>query len=364
MLNNETLSTLPATRGYGSALAAVPALNIGGVAGAGATHGADHAADDVLHRARRRQRRRAGDDQRPDGRGAVRRRRRVGRHLRHRQRGGDAGADFRRPRRSRDRRAEHQHRAEVGRQRVPRRRRSTARRATGRRRTTSTTSCAASASRSRRRCAPTGTRAAASAVRSSAIACGSSPTCAAGPTPRSSTASSRTASPATRRTGTTRPITSIEARTAEARKIYAGRLTAQITPRNRVTFSHDYQRRCGGSTLRADGDGCRQAGGDWVASGRTFGADTVSPETFPGYHDFPYNTTQATYSAPLSSRTLIEARLLAIRLRLRAVRHGGAGRVDGPHPGDRSRPASTGGRTSRIAACSIRSTSASTTTTR
>jgi hypothetical protein len=99
---------------------------------------------------------------------------------------------------------------------------------------------------------------------------------------------------------------SIEARTAEARKIYAARLTAQVTPRNRVTFSHDYQRRCGGSTLRADGDGCRQAGGDWIASGRTFGADTVSPETFPGYHNFPYNTTQATYSAPVSNRTLIE----------------------------------------------------------
>src|SRR5688572_11938394 len=37
VLNSETLSTLPATRGYGSALAAVPALNIGGVAGAGAS---------------------------------------------------------------------------------------------------------------------------------------------------------------------------------------------------------------------------------------------------------------------------------------------------------------------------------------
>ncbi len=37
VLNSETLNTLPATRGYGSALAAVPALNIGGVAGAGAT---------------------------------------------------------------------------------------------------------------------------------------------------------------------------------------------------------------------------------------------------------------------------------------------------------------------------------------
>jgi hypothetical protein len=101
--------------------------------------------------------------------------------------------------------------------------------------------------------------------------------------------------------------TSIESRQAEGRKIYALRLTAQVTPRNRVTFSHDYQRRCGGSSLREDGDACRSAGGDWIASGRTFGADTISPETFPGYHDFPYNTTQATYSAPLSSRTLVEA---------------------------------------------------------
>jgi hypothetical protein len=98
----------------------------------------------------------------------------------------------------------------------------------------------------------------------------------------------------------------IESRTAESRQIYAGRVTAQLTPRNRVTFSHDYQRRCSGSSLKPGGEGCREAGASWIASGRTFGADTVSPETFPGYHDFPYNTTQATYSAPLNSRILIE----------------------------------------------------------
>jgi hypothetical protein len=100
---------------------------------------------------------------------------------------------------------------------------------------------------------------------------------------------------------------SIEARVVESRKISAGRLTAQITPRNKVTFSHDYQRRCGGSSLKEGGDGCRQAGAGWIGSGRTFGADTVSPESFPGYHDFPYNTTQATYSAPLNNRVLLEA---------------------------------------------------------
>jgi len=99
----------------------------------------------------------------------------------------------------------------------------------------------------------------------------------------------------------------IEARVVESRKIAAGRLTAQLTPRNKITFSHDYQRRCGGSSLKEGGNGCRQAGSDWVGSGRTFGADTVSPESFPGYHDFPYNTTQATYSAPVSNRMLLEA---------------------------------------------------------
>jgi len=100
---------------------------------------------------------------------------------------------------------------------------------------------------------------------------------------------------------------SIESRQSEGRKIVAARLTAQLTPRNRLTFSHDYQRRCGGSTLREDGEGCRKAGSTWIASGRTFGPDTVSPETFPGYHNFPYHTTQITYSAPISSRTLVEA---------------------------------------------------------
>src|SRR5262249_22041753 len=37
VIKAETLATLPATRGYGSVIATVPALNIGGVAGAGAT---------------------------------------------------------------------------------------------------------------------------------------------------------------------------------------------------------------------------------------------------------------------------------------------------------------------------------------
>ena len=80
---------------------------------------------------------------------------------------------------------------------------------------------------------------------------------------------------ATRRTGTTRSNRSIEARQSESRKIIAGRLTAQLTPRNRVTFSHDYQRRCGGSSLNAGGDGCRQA--DAAAGSRRAGRSAPTP---------------------------------------------------------------------------------------
>ena len=101
-------------------------------------------------------------------------------------------------------------------------------------------------------------------------------------------------------------VEGVEAREADGRKIGAFRITAQVAPRHRVSFSHDHQRRCSGSTLTANGDGCRQAGDDWVAEGRTFGANTGSPESWPGYHDFPYDVTQVTYSAPLTNRILVD----------------------------------------------------------
>ena len=62
---------------------------------------------------------------------------------------------------------------------------------------------------------------------------------------------------------------SISARNVQGRDIYQGRVTAQVTPKNRVMFSHEYQLRCEGSTLTTAGDGCRQRGADWIALGST-----------------------------------------------------------------------------------------------
>ena len=94
----------------------------------------------------------------------------------------------------------------------------------------------------------------------------------------------------------------VETRGADSRAIMSLRLTAQVTPRNRVTFSHEYQHRCSGSSITMGGDGCRTRGDDWIGVGSL----TSSPESFPGYHDFPYHVTQATWTSPLTSRLLLE----------------------------------------------------------
>ena len=99
---------------------------------------------------------------------------------------------------------------------------------------------------------------------------------------------------------------SIQARTANSRDIFSGRLTAQVTDRNRVTFFHEYQHRCSGSTF-AEGSGCRSPGQGWTGLGTNLGATPSSPEAWPGYHDFPYYVTQIGWTAPLSSKLLVDA---------------------------------------------------------
>ena len=98
---------------------------------------------------------------------------------------------------------------------------------------------------------------------------------------------------------------SIQARTANSRDIFSGRLTAQLTERNRITFYQEYQHRCSGSTL-AEGSGCRAPGEGWIGLG-TGGGTPAAPESWPGYHDFPYYVTQIAWSSPMSSRLLLDA---------------------------------------------------------
>jgi hypothetical protein len=100
------------------------------------------------------------------------------------------------------------------------------------------------------------------------------------------------------------PDLSVPSRQANDKKIAAIRLTTQLTPRNKVGFFHDYQYNCGGSTLSLDADGCRQRGEDWVGLGNFFGI--TAPESGTVWVDRE-KIIQGNYSSTLTSRLLLEA---------------------------------------------------------
>jgi Carboxypeptidase regulatory-like domain len=102
------------------------------------------------------------------------------------------------------------------------------------------------------------------------------------------------------------PDLSVPSRTAQDRAIYEARLTAQVTPRNKVSGSFHYEQRCDASSLTVNGDGaCRSREGNWIALGTTF--PRTSPEAHAGYLDTYYDVTQLTWSSPVTNRMLFEA---------------------------------------------------------
>ena len=97
---------------------------------------------------------------------------------------------------------------------------------------------------------------------------------------------------------------SLPARQTQGRRMYIGRATAQVTQKHRINFSHEYQTRCEGAPLRRESEGgCHTRGSNWIASA---GA-TTSPEAATAYIDFPYWLTQATWTAPITSKILLDA---------------------------------------------------------
>ena len=100
------------------------------------------------------------------------------------------------------------------------------------------------------------------------------------------------------------PETDAEIRQVETKLDTSIRLTAQLTNRDRVTFSTQIQDRCQGATLTVGGDGCRQRGTDWAAA--VADPENTAPEAGAGYMDSPTTLTQATYSGPLSNRMLLD----------------------------------------------------------
>ena len=113
------------------------------------------------------------------------------------------------------------------------------------------------------------------------------------------------------------PDQSVKARNAVSRTVTSLRLTAQVTPKNKVGFFFDNQLACDGSALTQDADSCRPRGKDWVASGLTAGISPYAPEAASGaqgsqggafgYADSWQRVMQASYTSTITSRLLLEA---------------------------------------------------------
>jgi hypothetical protein len=97
---------------------------------------------------------------------------------------------------------------------------------------------------------------------------------------------------------------SLNGRLSAGRSIYIGRVTAQVAPKHRVTVNYEYQRRCDGSPLRADTDGCHTRGANWVS---VAAGGTTSPEASNNYLDVPYTVVQGRWTNPLTTKVLLEA---------------------------------------------------------
>ena len=96
---------------------------------------------------------------------------------------------------------------------------------------------------------------------------------------------------------------SITSRTSNSRKIVAGRVTAQLSQRNKVSASFDKQMVCAGSSYAVDADQCRVRGDDWVA---VYGFGTWSPESTMS-QDGRDHIMQFSYTAPVTNKLLLEA---------------------------------------------------------
>ena len=96
---------------------------------------------------------------------------------------------------------------------------------------------------------------------------------------------------------------SIKTRSANSRRAYTGRVTAQVSERNKVSAFYEYQPSCSASSYSKDGEQCRKRGDDWIA---VYGFGTWSPESSMAAEGGDH-IEQFSYTAPLTNRLLLEA---------------------------------------------------------
>ena len=117
----------------------------------------------------------------------------------------------------------------------------------------------------------------------------------------------------------------VRVRNATSRFLGSVRVTDQVTPRNKVGFFADYTINCSGSSVVKDSGECRSPGDNWTASGPGIGPGvaTTSPESGTIWNA-PLSIMQATWSSPISNRLLFESGYSDFRVRWGDVKPEGA----------------------------------------
>jgi hypothetical protein len=100
---------------------------------------------------------------------------------------------------------------------------------------------------------------------------------------------------------------SVRVRSAISKILNGGRVTSQVTPRNKVGFYLDLTQNCSGSSFAKDSSQCRSPGDDWTAAGPGIGPGTftTAPESATIWSG-PARIQQVTWNSPVSNRVLLD----------------------------------------------------------
>jgi hypothetical protein len=80
-----------------------------------------------------------------------------------------------------------------------------------------------------------------------------------------------------------------------------------------VQGNYEYQKRCEGTPLRTDTDGCHNRGSDWIGLGTTGQSPEATGSAARGYFEWPFHLTQAQWTMPATNRLLFDANMTIFR---------------------------------------------------
>src|SRR5688572_2159128 len=104
----------------------------------------------------------------------------------------------------------------------------------------------------------------------------------------------------------------VNARLVQDRQMALGRFSAQ-GGRSRFNVNYEYQKRCEGTPLRVETQGCHNRGEDWVGLGTTSQSPEATGTAGRGYFEWPFHLTQGSWTMPLSNRLLFDANMTIFR---------------------------------------------------